>query len=384
MTRLQLRTIGAVAVALLTACSDGPGGPGDDREIVAIDAGVHSTCALFDDGALECWGRPIDGSVSDDAVLTPTKLPGSVSVADFSVGDGAFGLGVCAAATDGSTRCWGMYSSGSHAIPYDPQPQLLQDSLALSDLAAGDGYVCGLDDGTAYCWGNSNAGVRGQGAPPASGEYGDLLVNRVAGDLSFTSLASGRFQTCGITAARDVYCWGYAALLGNPGADFDTECFSALDACSWTPLQVPGMSDATAISAGVYATCVVRSGGAVWCWDADIATETARAPFAVALPESATDVTVGNREAFACALGESGRAYCWGAPGAWRGSETQSPDPVVVSNDLRFETLSAGHDHVCGLDRDGAAWCWGENTYGEVGNGTRTVSAVPVPVQFGS
>ena len=44
--------------------------------------------------------------------------------------------------------------------------------------------------------------------------------------------------------------------------------------------------------------------------------------------------------------------------------------------------LSAGTSHAC-MIRGGKAWCWGDNTYGELGNGSTISSGVPVPVYTG-
>ena len=41
---------------------------------------------------------------------------------------------------------------------------------------------------------------------------------------------------------------------------------------------------------------------------------------------------------------------------------------------------AAGETHTCLLTGDGAVWCWGANSYGQLGDGTRTSRRVPVPV----
>src|SRR2546429_6621804 len=46
-------------------------------------------------------------------------------------------------------------------------------------------------------------------------------------------------------------------------------------------------------------------------------------------------------------------------------------------------TITAGASHSCLLSRTGAASCWGDNAWGELGNGSKTSSARPVPVSGG-
>jgi alpha-tubulin suppressor-like RCC1 family protein len=59
-----------------------------------------------------------------------------------------------------------------------------------------------------------------------------------------------------------------------------------------------------------------------------------------------------------------------------------SPTPVAVSGGLTFAAMSpaAGGVHSCGVTAAGIAYCWGGPGYGELGDGTRTSSSVPVRV----
>ena len=43
-------------------------------------------------------------------------------------------------------------------------------------------------------------------------------------------------------------------------------------------------------------------------------------------------------------------------------------------------TIAVGPGHVCGSSPDGAVRCWGSNGRGELGDGTKTNSLVPVQV----
>jgi alpha-tubulin suppressor-like RCC1 family protein len=58
--------------------------------------------------------------------------------------------------------------------------------------------------------------------------------------------------------------------------------------------------------------------------------------------------------------------------------------PSAVQGGVPFTRLASGAgSHQCALASDGAAWCWGANRQGQLGNGTLSSSATPVPVSGG-
>jgi len=54
---------------------------------------------------------------------------------------------------------------------------------------------------------------------------------------------------------------------------------------------------------------------------------------------------------------------------------------VAVTGTLSFAEVSAGADgSACGVTTGGEAYCWGNNSYGQLGDGTTTNRLVPVKV----
>lgn len=95
---------------------------------------------------------------------------------------------------------------------------------------------------------------------------------------------------------------------------------------------------------------------------------------------SAIDVGLGTGGG--CALLADGGVDCWGQSPA--GDGTESLAPLRRSSTIAMATkLSVGFWHACALV-DGQAQCWGANVKGELGRGTRSLSAVPVDVALPS
>lgn len=85
-----------------------------------------------------------------------------------------------------------------------------------------------------------------------------------------------------------------------------------------------------------------------------------------------------------CALSTTGAVLCWGYNGdgeLGNGTTTDSAKPLPVSGLKRgVRAISAGSYFTCALTAKRAVKCWGSNSYGQLGNNTTTNSAKPVPV----
>jgi hypothetical protein len=86
----------------------------------------------------------------------------------------------------------------------------------------------------------------------------------------------------------------------------------------------------------------------------------------------------------ACAVTTSGAAYCWGDNSNGQlgnGSTTNSLVPVAVTGlSSGVASISAGNGLTCAVTTSGAAYCWGWNGEGDLGIGSTTGSLVPVAV----
>lgn len=92
-------------------------------------------------------------------------------------------------------------------------------------------------------------------------------------------------------------------------------------------------------------------------------------------------ITAGGRHT--CGLGASGTAWCWGDNSSGQlgdGSTIQRTTPTPVGGSLQFVELTAGYEHTCGITIDSAGYCWGANTTGQLGDSTNAPRDLPSPV----
>ena len=88
---------------------------------------------------------------------------------------------------------------------------------------------------------------------------------------------------------------------------------------------------------------------------------------------------------FSCALANGGLAYCWGANASGQlgtGTTTESafPLPVSMPAGVTFTTLQSGALHTCATGSDGNVYCWGGNAYGQLGLGDTATRTRPTAV----
>ncbi len=234
--------------------------------------------------------------------------------------------------------------------------------------------------------------------------------------IRFATITVGRFSTCGVTTTGAAYCWGSDD--GGQLGDNDSTGTACGFPCRMTPTPVAGGLRFSSVSAGGSFACGVATGGAAYCWGADMEGELgagttgldacpilvnssypcSRKPIAVAGGLTFTTISAGTTHA--CGLTGNGAAYCWGDAfyGALGDSSTTGPDqcsipggsvipcstkPVAVAGGLSFVAIDAGTYHTCAITHAGVAYCWGGNSAGQLGDDTTTATTIPVAVTGG-
>jgi alpha-tubulin suppressor-like RCC1 family protein len=153
------------------------------------------------------------------------------------------------------------------------------------------------------------------------------------------------------------------------------------------------VNNIASISAGDEYSCALTTGGGVKCWGDNSYGQlgngtTSASAIASDVQNLQTGmVTVSAGTDHICGVTTAGGIKCWGLNSAGQlgdGTTTNSATPVdVIGLTSGVSAVSAGGNHTCALTTQGAVKCWGFNLYGQVGNGTNTVTGclcIPNPV----
>ncbi len=339
---------------------------------VAVSVGVWFSCALLDGGAVACWGNNSIGQLGDGTSNGPQDCYGSPGCSDTPV------------ALGGLTEATAIAAGGAHACAL-------------------------LSGGTVECWGWNGYGQLGDGTSSGPQTCGNAACSTtpvmVSGLIGATAISAGQGDTCALLQGGTVACWGDNSIgeLGDGTTSGPQMCNPpgyTGGACSPTPVVVPGLTGATAVSLGYQFACALLAGGTVACWGANgdgqlgVAAASSGPPMCGGTPCSTTPVAVPGvagatalsvGASYACALLSGGTVTCWGwdAEGLLGDGTMNGSSPVAVSGLTGATAIAAGWDSTCALLDGGTVACWGDNAYGELGDGTSTGVSRDRPLSAG-
>jgi alpha-tubulin suppressor-like RCC1 family protein len=343
---------------------DGTTAQHDTPEAIALASGVAATAivagpihsaAIGTDGNLDEWGTDTVGQVGNGTSGTNQNTPVQITLA----------TGVTALAT----------SAG-----------------AQFELAIGSNHEL-------YAWGGDQAGQLGDGGSTEQDSPEEISL---ASGVTPVAIAAGTLAGYAIGSDGKLYAWGnntYGQL--GDGTTMDRSTPEAITLGSGvTPV---------AISAGWFHVLVIGSDGKLYAWGhnesgelGDGSTTDHSTPEAISLGSGVTptavaasvsDTTNGydptNQFGFSLAIGSDGKLYAWGDNSAGElgdGSTTDhdTPEAITLASGVKPTAIAAGRNHSLAIGSDGQLYAWGDNSAGELGDGSTTDHDTPEAITLAS
>lgn len=321
----------------------------------------NATCARKGETQIKCWGYNTNGSIgSNPLTIKTTFQPTPVQsltepLRSFSAGS----THVCAVTQMGAMKCFGDNSSAQLGINSTANSYTAVSPARLADgvLWSAAGFISScaiMKDNSLKCWGQSTTTPQ----------------TVLGAERGVYQVTLGGNHKCLLNENFGVQCWG-----ANDSGQLGTKLATDL---ADMPLNVEGLhSGVVQVVAGHSHTCALKNTGAVFCWGrndhgqlGDGTTEQRQVPveitalgFDVLALSLATD--------YSCALKVGGAVWCWG-----NNSKGQLGDGTLVSRSTPSEVLllqpentalSAGSGHACAMNAQERIQCWGEDRFGQLG-----------------
>jgi alpha-tubulin suppressor-like RCC1 family protein len=357
-----------------------------DRSLFGtISIGGASTCAITSASEVQCWGvnhvgQLGNGNQNDSFVPVQVQgLSGAIESVSATPYNG------CALTSGGGMKCWGTNHSGqlgdgTRNSSNNTANQVLGLTSGVRAMAGSEFFNCALlHNGEVKCWGETYIDFDNDGIEDSSNT--PVAIPGLPQDLVAISAGGGKF-VCVVSVSTGVWCWG-ANSLGQLGDSSNIDRF--------TPVRVSNLTTSIAsLSSGQGHTCIVTNSGTVKCWGGngfgrlgDGTQNNSNVPRdVVGLNGPAIAVTAGYHHT--CALLVSGTVQCWGWNAGGQlgdGTTNDSNAPVSVQGlTSAVEALTVGSRNSCVLLSNREIKCWGDNTYGQLGDGTDTNRSLPVSV----
>jgi alpha-tubulin suppressor-like RCC1 family protein len=316
--------------------------------VTQVEGGYSHTLYLLSDGTVKSAGDNNEGqlgySTADpETNPVPTTIPGLSNVIQIAAGgDSSYAL-----LSNGTVMAWGKNVDGELGLPYtgpesceetcSKQPIAVPGVANAVAIAAGtEGAFALLSDGTVIGWGVDSEGQLGDGIGVHTGCKCIDHTVQIPGVTNAIAISAGEALALTLNSDRSIIAWGdnYYGAMGTGNSDSNLECFCAPPARTLTGVK--------AMAAGDYNGVAIMLDGSVKTWGYNFYAE------------------VGNGE-----NDQSGGCEC-------------VPMPTTIPAYAGAQTVSADYYSTLASFPDGSVRGNGYNVYGEVGDGTAFERTAPV------
>lgn len=285
---------------------------------------------------------------------------------------GTLTLGGTLSIANGGTNATTANSAFNNLVP----PQTGQSGSFLTTDGSNTSWAA-IAPFQLYTWGGNGHGQLGIIPLPVV-VSGPLQVGTYT---DWQTISVGQSFTAGIRRDGSLWTWG----LNDSGQLGDG---TIVDKSS--PIQIGALTDWKQVSCGYHHTEAVKTDGTLWAWGennfaylGDGTLVPKSSPIQIGALTNWNSVDAGPNHTIG--IKTDGTMWVWGYEVVYGELGTPIPganasSPTQIGTDTNWKQGSVGSNHTAVVKTDGTLWTWGNNTSGQLGLGTTTVSSVPIQV----
>ena len=293
-----------------------------------------------------------------------------------SVSAGGYGY-VVAIKTDGSLWGWGFNGTGALGdgtyVSKNAPTQIGTANNWLS-ISAGEAHSVAIKtDGSLWTWGENYWGELGDGT-----NIDKNVPVQIGTANDWQSISAGEHHVAAIKTNGTLWTWGKnsSGQLGD-GSNNDEN----------VPTQIGTAVNWKSVSAGSEITLAIKTDGSLWAWGNNAEGELGdgtftdkNVPTQIGTANNWRDISVGS--GMCLAIKTDGNLWAWGLNFDGRlgdGTLVDKNVPVQIGTANNWLSISAGKSNdPKAIKTDGSLWSWGDNTYGQLGDGSNNNKITPI------
>ncbi|MAK77837.1 MAG: hypothetical protein CL992_00945, partial [Euryarchaeota archaeon] len=383
----------------------------------AVSSGHRHTCAVLDNGSMECWGYNNQGAIGDGTRTsrwTPTSVTNLMQTPGAWVGTPttlSSGNVLTVWANNSQTGTSHSASINVSVIPglvYNSTNIVLTQNVNASINTTVNCDWCAFqiepDLPASLVWNNSDGSFTGNISNLDISFSNFYTVTADGGNGSDETILHISFlSTTPIPPATAVigfetqFTTALNTSLYENSTDVESLSIPSGLAFTSTGGVLPGTSISDGIiSAGAEHTCAVMQDGGLKCWGGNGGGQLGdgtridkKLPLNMSLPANRSAVAVAASSAHTCTILDDGSVYCWGTntdgqvgDGTW--TDRLSPTQISLPVGRKGVSIFAGEMHTCAIMDNGGLACWGDNDFGQIGDNTTIDRNTPTRVHLPS
>ena len=303
---------------------------------IYLKSNRSASFAITSSGTLWATGANFFGSLGNGNATPTTTFQQIGNQSNWKVIDGDEDFTI-ALKTNNTLWAWGhnnyhQLGNGNTTDSYTPIQISPDADWRMIESAGNDASFALKNNGTMWGWGNNNSFILGD----------DNIFSYLATPTQINTDNDWRTITCGTSHALAIktngtlWAWGDYGF-GQTGIDLNNLPAGWLG--PHVPRQIGTDNNWQSLAAGAKTSMGIKTDGTLWVWGVNNVNQLG-------------DGTNINRRFV----------------------------PYQIGTDTNWASINSGFQYCIALKTDGSMWAWGDNTYGQLGNGTTDNILVPTLV----